>query len=72
MTHIEHRPIDLSQAIWRKSTFSGDQGDCLEVTDDHPELIPLRDSKRPHGPVLCFGHAAWRPFIDSVKAQQTT
>lgn len=68
MTFTQRRPIDLSRATWRKSTFSGDQGDCLEVADGHPGLIPLRDSKRPHGPVLCFGSEAWGRFLDAAKA----
>ncbi|HEX6351786.1 DUF397 domain-containing protein [Actinophytocola sp.] len=34
---------------WRKSTFSGSGGDCVEVRQD---LAALRDSKSPTGPVL--------------------
>lgn len=68
MTDTQRRPIDLSRATWRKSTFSGDQGDCLEVADGYPGLIPLRDSKRPHGPALCFGVGAWGSFLHTVKA----
>ncbi|MFZ3500081.1 DUF397 domain-containing protein [Streptomyces sp. 5.8] len=68
MTYTQRRLIDLSQATWRKSSFSGDQGDCLEVADGYPGLIPLRDSKRPHGPVLRFGIGAWGSFLDAVKA----
>lgn len=68
MTYTQRRPIDLGRATWRKSTFSGDQGDCLEVADGYPGLIPLRDSKRPHGPALCFGAGAWASFLHTVKA----
>ena len=34
---------------WRKSSFSGDSGDCVEVRQD---LAALRDSKNPAGPEL--------------------
>lgn len=34
---------------WRKSSFSGDSGDCVEVKQD---LTAIRDSKNPDGPVL--------------------
>ena len=34
---------------WRKSSFSGDSGDCVEVRRD---LAAIRDSKNPAGPVL--------------------
>ncbi|WLQ34360.1 DUF397 domain-containing protein [Streptomyces castrisilvae] len=56
-------------AGWRKSSHSnGDGGNCLEVADGHPGLVPVRDSKRPDGPALILGAAAWAPFIESVKA----
>ncbi|MEU8539391.1 DUF397 domain-containing protein [Streptomyces sp. NPDC048717] len=55
---------------WRKSTHSNTSGgNCLEVADDaSPGLVPVRDSKQPHGPVLLITAAAWTPFITSVKA----
>ena len=34
---------------WRKSSFSGDGGNCLEVRKD---LAAVRDSKNPAGPAL--------------------
>ncbi|MFH9816050.1 DUF397 domain-containing protein [Streptomyces sp. NPDC017230] len=35
---------------WRKSTHSGNEaGSCLEIVDDHPAGIPVRDSKVPDG-----------------------
>ncbi|WP_406330998.1 DUF397 domain-containing protein [Streptomyces sp. NBC_00203] len=58
----------LEVARWRKSTYSGGGGnDCLEVADGHPTLIPVRDSKNPHGPKLAFRTAAWAAFIADVK-----
>ncbi|MFF8607860.1 DUF397 domain-containing protein [Streptomyces sp. NPDC015346] len=61
--------IDLSAATWRRSSYSNTSGgDCLEVADGHPDLVPVRDSKRPHGPVLLLPAAAWTPFVDAVKA----
>jgi hypothetical protein len=36
---------------WRKSTYSGgDNGDCIEVADHIPGVVPVRDSTAPHGP----------------------
>ncbi|MFE7429990.1 MULTISPECIES: DUF397 domain-containing protein [unclassified Streptomyces] len=56
-------------AHWRKSSHSNTSGgDCLEVADGHPGIVPVRDSKRPEGPVLVLPASAWTPFIDSVKA----
>ncbi|KOV66301.1 DUF397 domain-containing protein [Streptomyces sp. MMG1121] len=59
---------DLDAATWHKSSYSGGSGgDCLEVNDTHPALVPVRDSKTPHGPKLFFGSAAWAAFTSSLK-----
>ncbi|RPK58657.1 DUF397 domain-containing protein [Streptomyces sp. ADI95-17] len=60
--------FDLSAATWRKSSHSnGDGGNCLEVADGHQDLVPVRDSKRPEGPVLVIPASAWAPFVEAVK-----
>jgi len=50
---------ELENATWRKSTFSGQGGDCIEVADGLPDVIPVRDSKDPEGPALLFPADAW-------------
>ncbi|MGW7490148.1 DUF397 domain-containing protein [Streptomyces sp. NPDC054786] len=55
-------------AAWRKS--SGQPDNCLEVSDTHPGLVPVRDSKKSHGPALVFPATGWTAFIDAVKAGQ--
>ncbi len=63
------RTIDLSTVTWRKSSYSNqDGGQCLEVADGLPALVPVRDSKDPHGPALLFPAAAWSSFVTAVKA----
>ncbi|MEV0640211.1 DUF397 domain-containing protein [Streptomyces sp. NPDC050619] len=58
---------DLSTAIWRKSTYSGGGGnECLEVADGHPALVPVRDSKNPHGPKLVFRADSWSAFVEAL------
>ncbi|MFE6739190.1 DUF397 domain-containing protein [Streptomyces tubercidicus] len=60
--------VDLSTVGWRKSSYSnGDGGDCVEVVDNLPGIIPVRDSKDPHGPALIFPTAAWSSFVTAVK-----
>ncbi|MEV4480080.1 DUF397 domain-containing protein [Micromonospora coxensis] len=59
--------MDLTGAIWRKSTRSGTQGDCVEVADNLPGVVGVRDSKDPTGPVLTFTPLAWRVFVARAK-----
>jgi hypothetical protein len=40
---------ELSEARWRKSTRSG-EGNCVEVADNLPGVVAVRDSKDPAGP----------------------
>ncbi|MFD8330707.1 DUF397 domain-containing protein [Streptomyces lydicus] len=62
------RAIDLSTVTWRKSSHSNpDGGACIEVADDLPALVPVRDSKDPHGPALIFPAGAWTSFVTAVK-----
>ncbi|MFF0683432.1 DUF397 domain-containing protein [Streptomyces tendae] len=61
------REYDLSDARWRKSTYSnGDGGNCLEVADGVPGVIPVRDSKVTDGPVVVVGSVAWTEFVRTV------
>lgn len=62
------RGHDLSNARWRKSSHSnGEGGNCLEVADGAPGVVPVRDSKLPDGPVLLIGTAAWAAFVAGVE-----
>ncbi|MET8087402.1 DUF397 domain-containing protein [Micromonospora sp. NPDC005237] len=56
--------MDLIGARWRKSTRSGSGGgNCLEVADNLPGIVGVRDSKDPDGPALVFRPASWRAFV---------
>ncbi|MCW2639774.1 MAG: hypothetical protein JWP76_2080 [Dactylosporangium sp.] len=59
---------DLTGAAWRKSTRSSNQGNCVEVADNRPGVVYVRDSKDPDGPVLSFESDAWRAFIEDIKS----
>ncbi|MEE4542220.1 DUF397 domain-containing protein [Streptomyces sp. V4-01] len=60
---------ELNGIQWRKSSYSGgEQGDaCVEVGVGTPGVVPVRDSKDPHGPVLSFTPAAWTAFVAEVR-----
>ncbi|MFE7534000.1 DUF397 domain-containing protein [Streptomyces rhizosphaericola] len=62
------RRADLTSVTWRKSSYSNsDGGQCVEVSDDFPGVIPVRDSKRPEGPALVFGAPAWTAFVNDMR-----
>ncbi|MFE9308257.1 DUF397 domain-containing protein [Streptomyces sp. NPDC006706] len=52
MTEMASSGIDLSTAVWRKSSHSNGGGNCVEAADGLTAVVPLRDSKLSHGPVL--------------------
>ncbi|MDH6138930.1 hypothetical protein P3T35_000919 [Kitasatospora sp. GP30] len=60
--------VDLSGASWRKSSYSGNGGTCVEVADGFPGVMPVRDSKDPEGGALVVPADAWRAFVGAVKA----
>ncbi|MFJ5050195.1 DUF397 domain-containing protein [Streptomyces sp. NPDC088719] len=62
------RARDLNAATWRKSSYSNqDGGQCLEVADGFAPVVPVRDSKNPHGPVLAFAANGWSSFVSAVR-----
>ncbi|GAA3742800.1 hypothetical protein GCM10022225_27920 [Plantactinospora mayteni] len=53
---------------WRKSTrSSGNQGACVEVADNLPGRVLVRDTKDRDGGTLAFGPAGWQAFVDLAK-----
>ncbi|MEU3877854.1 MULTISPECIES: DUF397 domain-containing protein [Streptomyces] len=59
--------------LWRKSTYSAGQEECVEVADNiptgpTPAVVPVRDSKNPAGPALLIPVGAWSAFVGALKA----
>jgi hypothetical protein len=52
---------------WRVASYTGGQGNCVEVGTS-PAKVAVRDTKnRENGPVLRFDLRAWRAFIQRLK-----
>jgi hypothetical protein len=57
-----------AQALWRKSTWSSFNGNCVEVAELPGRRVGVRDTKDGgRGPVLLFEGPAWRSFVEAVK-----
>ncbi|AXI78987.1 DUF397 domain-containing protein [Peterkaempfera bronchialis] len=60
---------DLTLTRWVKSSYSGgNEGECIEVAPGLPGIVPVRDSKDPHGPALIFTADAFAAFVTATAA----
>lgn len=55
---------------WFKSSYSMQNGDCVEVRNQDVSGMGLRDSKVPNSPVLTFTATEWTMFIRGVQADE--
>ncbi|MFS4107384.1 MULTISPECIES: DUF397 domain-containing protein [unclassified Streptomyces] len=49
-------------SFW-KSSYSGQEGNCVEVADTTDHGRAVRDSKQPDGPLLTVSREGWRAFL---------
>ncbi|WP_411120794.1 DUF397 domain-containing protein [Streptomyces sp. x-19] len=56
-----------SAGAFRKSSYSAQSGDCVEVAPISTGGRAIRDSKNPAGPHLLFPADAWSAFTDALK-----
>ncbi|RZU75514.1 uncharacterized protein DUF397 [Micromonospora kangleipakensis] len=62
---------DLTGAVWRKTSRSGGNGgNCVEVADNLPGIVAVRDSKHSAGPALAFPAEVWGSFVSAIKAER--
>lgn len=56
-----------STGPFRKSSYSGAQGDCVEVAPTSTGGRAVRDSKSQHGPSLYLSPEGWQAFLAGAK-----
>ncbi|TWH69345.1 uncharacterized protein DUF397 [Micromonospora olivasterospora] len=55
---------EMTEARWRTSARSSSNGgDCVEVADNLPGVVLVRDSKDRAAGTLTFHPTAWRAFV---------
>ena len=61
--------IDLSDAAWQKASLStSGNGGCVEVALNLPDVVAIRDSKRPRDGAHVVDRGAFAAFLADVKA----
>ena len=53
---------------WVKSSYSGPQGNCVEVAPMRSGGVAVRNSRYPDGPALVFSAAEWDAFLAGAVA----
>ncbi|RAJ39645.1 uncharacterized protein DUF397 [Kitasatospora sp. SolWspMP-SS2h] len=53
---------------WRKSSYSGGNGACVEIALPGSASVAVRDSKDPQGPQLRFSGESWAAFAVAAGA----
>lgn len=61
------RQHDAAALVWRKSSHSAANGNCVEVALPAAG-VAVRDSKDVTGPALSFSDDAWTAFVTAVAA----
>jgi Domain of unknown function (DUF397) len=55
-----------SQPVWRVATYTGGNGNCVEVADA-TRVVLVRDTKDRGGAMLSIPAGAWQAFTDGLK-----
>ena len=59
---------DSSPTLWRTSSFSGNNGTCVEVAALRDGRIAVRNSNQPEQGIVLFTRAEMEAWIHGVKA----
>jgi Domain of unknown function (DUF397) len=64
---------DLSGLLWRKSSYSNGQANCVEIAalSGGRTTVVVRDSKAPDRSALMFSTQAWQQFAHNLRGDTT-
>ncbi|MFI0942484.1 DUF397 domain-containing protein [Streptomyces sp. NPDC021020] len=66
--HPHSTSASAAGLAWVKSSYSGNNGNCVEVATLPDGTRAVRDSKDPHGPALLFPPEAFAGFVRAAAA----
>ncbi|MDV5147984.1 DUF397 domain-containing protein [Streptomyces sp. SBC-4] len=58
----------MTEPNWHKSTYSGSNDDCVEVADNAPSVVRVRDTKDHAQGEFTATPAAWAAFTAFARA----
>jgi Domain of unknown function (DUF397) len=59
--------VEPLKMAWRKSSYSGDGANCVEVGQETFGTIIVRDTKNHRSGHLVADSASWQKFVDRIK-----
>jgi hypothetical protein len=62
-----HAAAGIADALWHKSTYSGNNNGCVERGKLATGQQAVRDTKDRQGPVLVFEAGCWSSFVSAVR-----
>ncbi|MHB9861871.1 DUF397 domain-containing protein [Streptomyces sp. YIM S03343] len=51
---------------YRKSSYSDQVAECIEIATNVPTTVAIRDSKNPTGPRIRITPEAWSNFLEAL------
>ena len=57
----------LDGVAWRKSSFSGAVGNCVEIAPLSDDRVAVRNSRHPNGPALVYTWTELTALVAGVK-----
>lgn len=56
------------QSVFRfhKSSYSNPEVECVEIATNVPDVVAIRDSKIPNGPIIRVSPAPWDAFREAL------
>lgn len=65
--------VDLTRAVWRKSSYTANNGNCVEVASTTPvDGIFVRDSKNTELPAVRARRSQWASFVTAIASETLT
>ncbi|MDT0267959.1 DUF397 domain-containing protein [Streptomyces sp. DSM 44915] len=63
-------PHSPGALVWARSSYSGNNGNCVEVAKLSDVNRAVRDSKDQRGPMLSFSANGWSSFVAAVQRDE--